>query len=104
MIERHGMGGDEIADMDVVTHASAIRCRVIRTEDADAFAFPDAGLAGNLHQQGGLARGLANARPGIRTGDIEVCKEGLLFGIEKNSKEAILVKQRTVAVRTEREV
>ncbi len=59
--QRLQVGVGQVLHVDVVAHAGAVGCRVVGAEDRDVFALADGDLAGDLRQQRGLRRGLADA-------------------------------------------
>ena len=74
VVERIQVRGGEILDVDVVAHAGAVGRRVVGAEDRQVGALADRGLAGDLDQQRGLARRLADAALRVGAGDVEVAQ------------------------------
>ena len=72
--ERVGVGLGEIPDVNVVTHAGAVRRGVVGAVDVEMGAFALGCLAGDLDEVGRALRRLAGAARGIGAGDIEVAQ------------------------------
>src|SRR5690348_4856198 len=70
--ERIKMRARKVGDVDVVAHAGAVGGCVIGAENRKSRALAQHSLAGDLQQQRGVLRGLANPPGGIATGDVEI--------------------------------
>ncbi len=74
VVQRLQVRGGHILDVDVVAHAGAVGRGIVRAEHAQLRASPERDLAGDLEQQGGVLRALADARLRIAAGDVEVAQ------------------------------
>ena len=72
--ERRRMRAREIADMDVVADAGAVRRRIVGAEDVDLGPLAERRFAGDLDQMGRGRRRLPGAQLRIGAGDVEVAQ------------------------------
>ena len=68
MLQRRHVSNCEVLDVDVVTDARAIGCRIVRAEHLDLAALAERCLAGDLDEVGGAWRRLAGAALGEKLG------------------------------------
>src|ERR1700761_543706 len=71
------MSGNKIAHMDVIAHARAIRCRIIRAVDSQIGMSAQRDLAGALDQMRGVERRLPRAAVRIGAGHVEVAENDI---------------------------
>jgi hypothetical protein len=67
----------QIADVDVVADAGAVRRRIVGAEHVDAFAPAERGLDRDLDQMRRARRRLAGAQLRIGAGDVEVAQDDM---------------------------
>src|SRR5438270_13489959 len=68
------MGADQVAHVNIVANACAIRRRIISAKDCDIIAFPESRLDGDFDKMRGPLALLTTAAVRVRAGDVEVSK------------------------------
>jgi hypothetical protein len=80
IVERIEMSAGQIVDVNVIAYAGAVGCRIVGAENREVRSLANRRLAGDLDEQCGGARRLADAAVRIRSGHVEVPQHDVTQG------------------------